>query len=58
MNKEELQKIYTDIKKIQVTIDRLKQQEKDLENKRLLKMVDAELMDAIYNVELLLEIRK
>ncbi|MBN2366858.1 MAG: hypothetical protein JXL67_11880 [Calditrichaeota bacterium] len=58
MNKEELQKIYTDIKKIQLTIDRLKQQEKDLENKRLLKMVDAELMDAIYNVELLLEIRK
>jgi hypothetical protein len=55
MNRPELEKLLTDLKKILKSIEDFKEHEKHLEKKRLLKMIDAELMDALHNLEKLQE---
>lgn len=51
-----LRTIYSDLIKIRKTIENYKTNEIHLEKVRLLKMIDAELMDALYNLECLLEL--
>lgn len=55
MNRPEIEKLLNDLKKILKSIEEVKQHEKHLEKKRLLKMIDAELMDALHNLEKLRE---
>lgn len=51
-----LRPIYSDLIKIRKSIENYKADETHLEKIRLLKMIDAELMDALYNLENLLEL--
>jgi hypothetical protein len=55
MNRPEIEKLLNDLKKILKSIEEVKEHEKHLEKKRLLKMIDAELMDALHNLEKLRE---
>jgi len=54
--KTDLRSVYSDLKRIRKTIENYKTSEFNFERSRLLKMIDAELMDALYNLENLLEL--
>jgi preprotein translocase subunit SecA len=58
MNKNELAVLIKDLKRIQQAIEKSKYQETHLEKIRLLKMIDAELLDALHNMETLQSIIK
>lgn len=53
MNKNELEVLIKDIKRVQQAIEKSKYQETHLEKIRLLKMIDAKLLDALRNMETL-----
>jgi hypothetical protein len=53
---KDFQSVYSDLIKIRKAIENFKTAETNLEKIRLLKMIDAELMDALYNLESLLEL--
>ena len=54
--KTDLHSLYSDLVKIRKSIENCKTGETNFEKSRLLKMIDAELMDALYNLENLLEL--
>lgn len=54
-SKLQLQEIYFQVRELQKQISRMSQLESHMEKQRLLKLVDAELMDALHNLQLLLE---
>lgn len=56
MNKDKLQVLRNDLRNIQKVIEKFKYQETHLEKIRLLKMIDAELLDALHNMEELLNL--
>ncbi len=55
MEKDKITQLHQRLKEIQREIDRLKRDEDHVERERLLKMIDAELLDAIHNMENLLK---
>ncbi len=55
MEKSDVQELHRKLMAIQKEIDRLKREESHVERERLLKMIDAELLDAIHNIENLLK---
>jgi hypothetical protein len=55
MTREQLHSLQIELKTIQQKIEQYKDEETHLEKSRLLKIVDAELMDALHNLELLIE---
>ena len=55
MDKDKITQLHQKLKEIQREIDRLKRDEDHVERERLLKMIDAELLDAIHNMENLLK---
>lgn len=54
MDKKEITAILQDLKAVQRQIERLKEQETHLERQRYLKLIDAELLDALHNLKNLL----
>jgi hypothetical protein len=56
MNKDELQVLRNDLRNIQRVIEKYKYHETHLEKIRFLKMIDAELLDALHNIEELLKL--
>ncbi len=53
---KDLRSVYSELIKIQKKVENYKDEESNIEKIRLLKMIDAELMDALYNMENLLEL--
>lgn len=53
---KDLRSVFSELIKIQKKIENYKDEESNIEKIRLLKMIDAELMDALYNLENLLEL--
>jgi len=58
MNQIDYQEIYRVVKEIQRKIEIAKNSETHLEKNRLLKLIDAELMDALHNLESLIKITR
>ena len=56
MKSNELVDLTKKIKDIQKSIEKYKQRESHFEKSRLLKLIDAELMDALHNLEYLITI--
>ncbi len=56
MKRDELIDLEQKIKNIQQSIEKYKQRENHLEKSRILKLIDAELMDALQNLEYLIDI--
>ncbi len=56
MNQIDYQEIYRVVKEAQKKIETAKNRETHLEKNRLLKLIDAELMDALHNLESLIKI--
>ncbi|GAB4365378.1 MAG: hypothetical protein Kow0042_04620 [Calditrichia bacterium] len=56
MKRSDLASIYEQLQSVQRKIENYKHTETHLEINRLLKLVDAELLDALHNLEKLLEI--
>lgn len=56
MKRDELIDLAQKIKNIQQGIEKYKQRESHLEKSRILKLIDAELMDALKNLEYLIRI--
>ncbi len=56
MKRQEISQAFDELKNIQKKIDAQQQIETHLEAKRLLKMIDAELMDALHNMQALLDV--
>ena len=52
---KDLRSVYSELIKIQKKVENYKDEESNIEKIRWLKMIDAELMDALYNMENLLE---
>ncbi len=50
MKKGEITQLSDGLKQIQIKIQEYKQKETHLEKSRLLKLIDAEIMDAIHNL--------
>ncbi len=55
MNRPEIGQLLKDLKQILESIEEAKENEKHIEKQRLLKLIDAELMDALHNLEKLRE---
>jgi len=51
MEHSDLKSLHKELIQIQHAIEKYKYDETDFEKNRLLKMIDAELMDAIHNLE-------
>ena len=51
-----IRSIFSELQKIQKQIEKYKDEEKNIEKIRLLKMIDAEILDALHNMENLLEV--
>jgi len=56
MKRDQLIDLEQKIKNIQQSIEKYKQGENHLEKSRILKLIDAELMDALKNLEYLIRI--
>lgn len=56
MNHEELNIIFQELKQIRRKIENGKHREKHIEKNRLFKLIDAELMDALHNLEKLINL--
>ena len=51
-----IRSIFSELQKIQKQIEKYKDEEKNIEKIRLLKMIDAEILDALHNMENLFEV--
>ncbi len=55
MKRTDLQQLQEELTQVRISIEKYKNLENHVEKNRYLKMIDAELMDALHNMEQLIE---